>query len=231
MKRQHLIHKINTSSGALETYDIATGELVLTNGIAISHGYVYSERMGEAICEMLARGSSLSAISQLDNMPSIATMAKWSKLYPAFSQQMKAARAARAEIYRDKAEQILEATETRDDVAVNKFKFEGYMKLASTDAPDIYGGGSQAGQALPNLKLVINTGIVRGDIEAIQGVEYEEVAEGSSRIAIRADGHGGSGAGDGGDSDGAGATSGEAQDNPSQEGDEPQEEQPRECEF
>ena len=206
MKKEHLIHKINEKSGALETYDMATGELVLTNGISISHGFVYSERMGEAICEMLASGKSLSAISRIDHMPSISTMARWARLYPEFGQRMKAARAARAEVYRDKAEQLLEETFTKEDVAVNKFKFEGYMRLAGTDAPEIYGGATPTGQSLPSLKLVINTGIVRGDVEAIQGVDYEEIGEGADRLKVRVDGFGGADGSDGGRAGGDGAS-------------------------
>ena len=55
-----------------------------------------------------------------------------------------------------------------------KLKFEGYMRLAEKDNPEMYGNASQAvsGQGM-SLKLVVNTGIVR-DGNIVEGVEYEK---------------------------------------------------------
>ncbi len=193
MDKKYMMSTINKTTGSLETYDIRTGELVRSNGIALETGKIYSEEIGDAIAHLVADGSSMIRIAAMQGMPSVAVMHRWGQMYPEFRSKMQAARRYRSEQYREKAEAILgDETLSKDDVAVAKFKFDGYMRLAEKDNPDVYGNASQAisGQGM-SLKLVVNTGIVRDDV-VIEGVQYEEKDdEDISGLTIRGDGRDG----------------------------------------
>lgn len=174
MDRKYLMSTINRSTGHLETYDIRTGELVRSDGIALETGKIYSEALGDAIAGLIGEGLSLISIAKQAGMPSVGVMHRWSMLYPTFKNKVMMARKYRADVYREKAESILEGLSEKDEVPVAKLKFEGYMRLAEKDNPEMYGNASQAigGQGM-SLKLVVNTGIVR-DVEIVEGVVYEE---------------------------------------------------------
>ena len=201
MKNSHLISIRNKVNGALETYDIRTGDLVQTNGIVTQNGFTYTVQTAEAICNLVAEGYSLSRISEMKGMPSSSVMYRWRELHPEFRNRLKAARAVRAEVYRDKAEQILEDTIDKDEVPVNKFKFDGYMRLAEKDAPEMYGTSAQlnTGQGM-SLKLVVNTGIVR-DEATIEGECYETTNDESDCGQPDSADTGGQLRGDGGEAD------------------------------
>lgn len=174
MDKKYLMSTINKTTGSLETYDIRTGELVRSDGMALETGKVYSEALGDAIAGLIGEGRSLISIAKQPGMPSVGVMHRWSMLYPSFKSKVQMARKYRADVYREKAESILENLADKEDVPVAKLKFEGYMRLAEKDNPEMYGNASQAvsGQGM-SLKLVVNTGIVR-DGSIVEGVEYEK---------------------------------------------------------
>ena len=174
MDKKYLMSTINKTTGSLETYDIRTGELIRSDGMALETGKVYSEALGDAIAGLIGEGRSLISIAKQPGMPSVGVMHRWAQLYPTFKSKVQMARRYRADVYREKAESILENLADKEEVPVAKLKFEGYMRLAEKDNPEMYGNASQAvsGQGM-SLKLVVNTGIVR-DGNIVEGVEYEK---------------------------------------------------------
>jgi hypothetical protein len=67
---------------------------------------VFSVEIGVEICDMIAGGSNLTRISQIQGMPVFATMAKWMRENPTFNEDYTRAREARADSRQDRIDEI-----------------------------------------------------------------------------------------------------------------------------
>lgn len=161
MEQKYLITTLDKQSGDLNTYDIRTGEIVSSNGVPVVSGrFAYSLEIADAICNLVREGQTLTKISRMKGMPQLHVMYRWMDIHPDFKKLVEGAKANRAMYNLDKAQQILEDTDTtisRDELAAQKFKFDGHIKLAEKDNPKLMEG---KGGAAP-LQIVVNTGILR----------------------------------------------------------------------
>lgn len=190
MEKKYLLTQLDKQTGQLETYDIRTGDLVSKGGVPVGKTrMIYSDEIAQAIYSLVLEGHSFTKISQMDGMPSMTTIATWRSVYPEFNKRLKAARKYRADLYRDKAEDVLDAAADKDDVPLAKFKFDSYMKLAEKDNAEEYGQASTASGNGLALQMIINTGIVRDD-EHVMEVEHES-KEDDGGVPGDGRGHGG----------------------------------------
>lgn len=66
----------------------------------------YCDETVDAICERLANGESLRSICKSDDMPSLATVFRWLRVHPEFSDQYARAREEQAEALADEIVEI-----------------------------------------------------------------------------------------------------------------------------
>lgn len=137
----------------------------------------YSEKVAEAICELMANGESLRAICERPGMPSRESVRRWLNANEAFRGHYARARELQAdylveralEIADDKSDDILDVGDGGDkrmmtnSAAVQRAKLqvETRMKIAAQMAPKRWGQqsmavtGSDGGPVAFNLSVVI----------------------------------------------------------------------------
>ena len=102
---------------------------------------LYTEELGETICDMLADGTSLSEVCRLVGMPSTATVYSWISKNPDFSTKYTRAIVARGHYYGNKVSEVgEEVLKGRYDpaaarVAIDAFKWTA-AKMASKNFGD-----------------------------------------------------------------------------------------------
>ena len=154
--------------GKLRTYNIITGELVYEEGRLLKdHKYAYTVESGLQIAALVREGRTLRQIASLPDMPSLHLIYAWKNHYPDFAQTLAQAKADRAEYFRDRAVDVLEETETEEELKVAKFKFDGYTKLAAQDNPAEFGQKREEGGTAPT-QIIIQTGVPLGEQPVIE---------------------------------------------------------------
>lgn len=122
---------------------------------------------------MVREGSTYKDITALDYMPDIPILMMWKNRHPDFSENLKNARRDRAMLYHDEAVDVLRdsAGVERNDVAREKMRFDGFMKLAEKGAPQDFLPKVQD-KAIGNAPtiLIINTGVNRQPVTIDAGV-------------------------------------------------------------
>jgi len=162
MKTNETMTLLNKSSGRLETFNIHTGELVVSDGELVSK-LLYTTELSDAICHLIREGLTLEKICKFRNMPPLHSIYAWKKAHPDFAKNMKAARKDRASYHHDKAIDILEDNDKieKEDVPGLKFQFDSYMKLAERGSPDEYAAQPKQLAVQTPATIIINTGINR----------------------------------------------------------------------
>jgi len=177
VKKEELYSFLNQRTGRFETYHLHTGELLSVDGELLDRNeFAYTVELSDAIAGLVREGRNYKQISEMDGMPSIHTLYVWRNAYPDFAVKLKSARKDRADRYYEKAVEALEDPHitTKDDVPAAKFKFEGYMKLAEKGNPDDYGQQTKVvGDASAPLQIIVQTGILREQLEEPIIVENE----------------------------------------------------------
>jgi hypothetical protein len=163
MEQKYAMTLLDKKTNQVKTYDIRTGEVISVDGVlAENTKFLYSLEIGDAICNLVRGGMTLTEVSRVKGMPALCVIYRWREIHPEFKQRLDIARSDKGDYYHDKAVEVLEDIETKDDVPVGKLKFEGYMKLAEKNNPDRY-QQKGAGVAAGALQIIVNTGIVRED--------------------------------------------------------------------
>jgi len=171
---------LNKQTGELETRNIHTGELVVTEG-DLTSSHIYSVEICDAICNLIREGYTYTSASKAPGMPPLYLIYQWLNRHPEFKKKAADARRDRATFFHDEAVRELGETADREDVPVGKFKFDGYMKLAEKGNPDEYGQKTAAlGQMAPTM-IVINTGINRDEPITVEGVYDGQGSDGARR--------------------------------------------------
>lgn len=183
MKESETMTLLNKQTGKLETFNIHTGELVTTEGDNLPT-LMYSIQMAEAICNLVREGKTYEQIAQEPGMPGMHLIYRWRNHYPEFAVKLKEARKDRATLHHDRAIAILEEAGTieKEDVPREKFRFDGYMKLAERGSPDEFGPQTKVSHenAAPTV-IMINTGIDRDQPVTIEGMSHETTEDGTSK--------------------------------------------------
>lgn len=109
----------------------------------------YNIDLANRICEQVAQGKSLQAISRMGEMPSYPTLIRWSKENAELSKMLRAVRETRARLFEDAA---IEAAENASGKDADRLKVETYKWAAEVNDPTTYG------------KKVAHSGEVKGGI-------------------------------------------------------------------
>ena len=100
-------------------------------------GSTYRQEVGEAICERLAEGESLTAIARDANLPSYGTIYRWLSRHPEFQQMYVEAREIQAHHYFDEARDVAQAA-TPGSVWVSRLQFDIIRWQTARLAPHKY---------------------------------------------------------------------------------------------
>lgn len=111
----------------------------------------YTKALGEAICERLAAGASLTEVVKDPDMPCYGTVMKWVKRHPAFETMYVAAREAQGEFLFDEARDVAKSA-TRESVAVSRLQFDVIRWQAARLAPKKYLERLVAAEAMAGAK-------------------------------------------------------------------------------
>jgi hypothetical protein len=165
--------------GGIVAYDMLTGKIIGKSsdmlelmGADTTHRS-YHPLIVDSICDtMVERGLTLSQVCKLDGYPKLATLMRWQRVYPEIKQKIDEAREMQAEqFYTKMVNNLNEMPDdlNRDEVQVQKLKFEKLKYLAGVSNPYRYGNRTiHSGDAQAPVQFVISTGINRD-----QGVQSE----------------------------------------------------------
>lgn len=189
MEKKFTMTLLNKETGQLETRDIRTGEIVATNGV-LESSFIYSVEIGEAICNLVREGYTYQKISQTQGMPPLHMIYNWRNHHPDFAKKLSEARRDRANYFHDQAVQVIEdsATLDKDEVAREKFRFDGFLKLAERGNPEEYGAKTGNSGSTGPTTIVINTGVNRQEVIEIKGERNEETEGTDGRQSTDHDG-------------------------------------------
>jgi len=176
MESKYAMTILDKKTGKLVTYDQRTGEMVAQEGTQASR-FQYSVEIGDAIANMITEGHTLKEIAALSGMPELYLIYNWKRYHPDFSDKLDRAKKDRATWFHDEAVQVLKDSGTLDkeEVAREKFRFDGFMKLAERNAPDEFGQKSPAAGFQGATTIVINTGIARKEVIQVEGNNHEQI--------------------------------------------------------
>lgn len=151
--------------------------MVAQEGISATK-FLYSVEVGDAIANLMTEGHTLREITAMPGMPPLYIVYNWKRYHPDFCDKLSRAKKDRATWFHDEAVQVLKDSDTllKEDVAREKFRFDGFMKLAERNAPDEYGQKNPAAGFVGPTTIVINTGINREEVIHIQGNENGEIS-------------------------------------------------------
>ena len=122
--------------------------------------YPYSKVLADIICQKISEGKSLTKICGVGNIPPYDVVQRWLRKDKDFQAAFSAAKAARAEHFRDKALMVADQSE-KDNI-----RLEAYKWAASVDNPEVYGNKTKvSGDATAEVSFVIKTGVDKGNQE------------------------------------------------------------------
>ena len=100
----------------------------------------YTEEMADKICDLVAGGSNLTKIGQMDDMPSRKTIYKWKRENEAFGNNYARARDTRADARADRIDAIVDKVES-DELPSDRARvmIDAIKWMAGKEAPKRYG--------------------------------------------------------------------------------------------
>jgi len=135
---KHIYHKLD-DDGNIRAIDMYTGEVVsLAEHEVLGRSYKYTLNWGDAICEAIRQGMTMKKIGDHPKYPPLSVIYTWRDRHPDFKERMKAAKQDRAEFHRDRALEIAEETESKEEAHVNRLKVDTHKWAASKDDPARY---------------------------------------------------------------------------------------------
>ena len=161
LDKRDLYVRLNPHTNKLETINLTTGEVIAYEGQP-KIKYIFTQEMGEAVCNAVRRGMTLTQISDIEGLPDITTLHYWRNRNPEFAKQLREARKDRASIFYDKAiAEMDRPLDTRDEAQIANTKFNAFMKIAERDAPSEFGESKPTIQTHTPTVIIVNTGIDR----------------------------------------------------------------------
>ena len=100
----------------------------------------YTEEMADKICDLVAGGSNLTKIGQMDDMPCRDTIYKWKRVNEAFADNYTRARDTRADARADRIDGIIDKVES-DELPPDRARvmIDAIKWMAGKEAPKRYG--------------------------------------------------------------------------------------------
>jgi hypothetical protein len=136
--------------------------------------YPYSPFLVDLICRRIAEGETITSICREPGMPSYNTICKWRREHDEFSKAYLRARNDRAEIFFDKAIEVVEnADPQRDQVALAKVKSDVYRYAAKVSNPTDFGETTKVSGTIGVAQIHIETGVRRAMDEGFIDVSDE----------------------------------------------------------
>lgn len=184
--------------GGIVMYDMLTGKIIGRSsnlvefmGADATHR-TYHPLIIDAICDkMVEDGLTLSQVCKRDGYPCLGTIMRWQRVHPEVKQRLDEAREMQAEQFYTTMVKNLEEMPNelnRDEVQVQKLKFEKLKYLAGVSNPYRYGNRTiHSGDGQAPVQFVISTGINREQgvqSETGTGAEREERVGDSERKLI-----------------------------------------------
>lgn len=184
--------------GGIVMYDMLTGKIIGRSsnlvefmGADTTHR-TYHPLIIDAICDkMVEDGLTLSQVCKRDGYPCLGTIMRWQRVHPEVKQRLDEAREMQAELFYTTMVKNLEEMPdelNRDEVQVQKLKFEKLKYLAGVSNPYRYGNRTiHSGDGQAPVQFVISTGINReqgAQSETGTGAEREERVGDSERKLI-----------------------------------------------
>jgi hypothetical protein len=126
--------------------------------------WVYSEIIGDTICQMIIEGWPLSKICKEPGFPPIHILFRWRKENSSLEESIRLAFKHRAEFHRDKVLELATDNETAatEDIGGAKLAIESHKWLAQTDNVDRFGLKTKVDADVKlTARFVIDTGIRR----------------------------------------------------------------------
>ncbi|TAJ69952.1 MAG: hypothetical protein EPO51_20745 [Phenylobacterium sp.] len=121
----------------------------------------YTRAVGEAICERLAEGESLTSIGKDPAMPCYGTILAWVKRHPKFEDMYVLAREIQGHYLFDEMRDVALAA-TKDTLPVDRFRFDVNRYQASRLAPKKYLERLVAAEEMAELGIGPRGGVSRG---------------------------------------------------------------------
>jgi hypothetical protein len=126
--------------------------------------WVYSEVIGETICQMIIEGWAIHKICKEPGFPTISILSTWRRENSSFEEMIRQAFRERGEYHRDKVLEIAEKNEdaATDEIGGAKLAIDSHKWLAQTDNHERFGLKTKVDlDAKITARFVIDTGIRR----------------------------------------------------------------------
>ena len=113
MDAKYLMTLLDKHTKDLVTYDIRTGEEVSRNGVLANNSQlIYSLETADAVANLVREGLSLTKAANQLKIP-LHVLYRWKEMHPDFAARLKAAKAGRADYYRDRAADVIETVDLK----------------------------------------------------------------------------------------------------------------------
>jgi hypothetical protein len=124
----------------------------------------YSGALADEIHDLYVGGMSLHKIAQVEGMPSYGSILRWYKENQDFRQLIDTARSLRAIYHEERALEVAENADSKDDVPAARLKFDAHVWAAEVNDPAKYGKKTTV-QGNPDRPIVfqISTGVPDND--------------------------------------------------------------------
>ena len=161
--------------GHLQEVDMFTGEVInrtkrpedlmfgaeLHPDMTVSQiQWVYTEKIAQVICGLVAGGDTITKICKRPGFPSNGVLARWRAERTDFDYALGVAMKSRAELYHDKVADGIDEDIDKDDVSAENLKFSKLKWLASVNDRRKFGGNvTTKDESGGNVTIIIDTGI------------------------------------------------------------------------
>jgi len=126
---------------------------------------ILTPKLKNAILNLALEGKTVTRIASEIGWPR-KVLYEWLRAHHEFRKEFEASKKIAAYNYEDKMEELVEKTQKKSHVIVNKFKFDSYKQLAEIANPERYGKKTTVeGNPDKPIKIIFDTGITRTPVE------------------------------------------------------------------
>jgi hypothetical protein len=146
----------NAQTGGLEKICLLTGNIVTPEK---KPKFVYTLEIGNAICDLVRQGMTVSRISGISGMPPAGVVYRWLGANPDFRDKLEQARRDRAEVFHDKVLELVgDGDIHKEDVPGIKLAVDTYKWAAEKNDPERFGTRKPDSESHGPTVIMIDTG-------------------------------------------------------------------------